>query len=322
MSVQQRGLGRGIDTLFRNGTLPLRDEGGDTKQLPLFKLVPGSGQPRQIFDDAALEELAASIRIQGVIQPLLVRPLHDGSYEIVAGERRWRAAKKAGLGQVPVIVRDLSDAEALTMALVENLQREDLNPLEEARAIATLRDKLSLSQEEIASRIGKSRSTVANALRLLQLPETILMALQGGSLTSGHARPLLALPDEDSRMTLFQAIQIRGLSVREVENAVSYYREHNELPAEICNAVNKTEHKRHSRVEKPQELKEVQKRLRATIHPRVVISGDSAEGKITLPYDSAEALEKILNALALLKIEEESTDSLLNEQEHGEKSSL
>jgi len=298
MSVQQHGLGRGIDTLFRNGTLALHEESGDIRQLSIFKLIPGAGQPRQVFNEAALDELAASIRSQGIIQPLLVRPLPDGTYEIVAGERRWRAAKKAGLAQVPVIVRDLTDAEALTLALIENLQREDLNPLEEARAIATLRDTLSLSQEEIAARIGKSRSTVANALRLLQLPENILLALQMGSLTSGHARALLALPDENMRMKLFEAVQSRRLSVREVENAVIFYREHGVLPPALLDNAASLPRPRAPRAEKSPEIKDAQARLRSAIHPRAMISGNAESGRVTLPYESPEALASILNALA------------------------
>ena len=303
MSEQQRGLGRGIDTLFRNSSLPLREEGDGIKQLSVFKLVPGAGQPRQIFADVALDELAASIRSQGVIQPLLVRPLPDGMYEIVAGERRWRAAKKAGLLQVPVIIRELSDAEALTMALVENLQREDLNPLEEARAMATLRDKLALSQEDIAARIGKSRSAVANALRLLQLPEVILLALQTETVTAGHARALLALPDENVRMNLFQAIREHGLSVRDVENAITYYKQYGTLPAGLQSHGDAPAPHRTPRMEKTAEIKEAQARLRACIHPRVTISGSTASGRITLPYESPEALGEIINALAALKCE-------------------
>ncbi|MBR5734072.1 MAG: ParB/RepB/Spo0J family partition protein, partial [Desulfovibrionaceae bacterium] len=197
----QHGLGRGLDTLFKSSA-PLLDEkqkesAEGISTLPVLKLVPCQGQPRRSFDESALDELASSIREQGILQPLLVRPApgDPGAYEIVAGERRWRAAKKAGLSQVPVIIRELDDNEALTIALVENLQREDLNPVEEAHAIAALQKRLKISQDALAAKLGKSRPAVANALRLLQLPENILESLELGEISAGHARALLALSD-------------------------------------------------------------------------------------------------------------------------------
>lgn len=202
MSANERGLGRGLDALFRNVTpaerpssakvdsaeVPAPSVPKNTTTLPIAALTPCKGQPRKHFDEAALDELAASIRSQGVIQPLLVRPRRTETatiYEIVAGERRWRAAQRAGLTEVPVYLRELSDEDALTAALIENLQREDLNPLEEAQAIQSLRERLPYSQEELAQRLGKSRSAVANSLRLLQLPRPMQDALKDGRI---HAR--------------------------------------------------------------------------------------------------------------------------------------
>ncbi|MEI3478797.1 MAG: ParB/RepB/Spo0J family partition protein [Bilophila sp.] len=224
MSAIERGLGRGLDALFRNVTAEEPSSGKQetfaaapraTTTLPLAALTPCKSQPRKHFDEAALDQLAASIRSQGVIQPLLVRPLRSETatvYEIVAGERRWRAAQKAGLTEVPVYLREMSDEDALTAALIENLQREDLNPLEEALAIQSLRERLPLSQEDLARRLGKSRSAVANALRLLQLPRPMQEALKDGLFTPGHARAVLALPERALQDVLFAAIMERHLS--------------------------------------------------------------------------------------------------------------
>lgn len=184
-------------------------------QLPLEQIVRASYQPRQNFDPDALSELAQSIREKGVLQPLLVRPLDSGNYEIVAGERRWRAAQLAGLSEVPVIVRQLSDTDALEIAIIENLQRESLSPVEEARAYQTLIQK-GRKQEEVAQAVGKSRSTITNALRLLSLPNPILSALEDGQIGSGHAKAILSHP-QDKRLWAFEQITSRQLSVREAE---------------------------------------------------------------------------------------------------------
>ncbi|AEB12967.1 ParB/RepB/Spo0J family partition protein [Marinithermus hydrothermalis] len=207
MSKKPSGLGRGLEAL-----LPKVPTG--LTRVPLALIRPNPHQPRKAFDPAALEELAASIREKGLLQPLLVRPRGEG-YELVAGERRFRAAQAAGLREVPVIVRDLDDREALELALVENLQREDLNPVEEARGYQRLLE-MGLTQEEIAKAVGKARSTIANALRLLQLPREALEALETGRITAGHARALLMLP-EDQRLWGLREILSRGLSVREAE---------------------------------------------------------------------------------------------------------
>ena len=241
MSANERGLGRGLDALFRNVTpaerassakadsaeVPAPSVPKSTTTLPIAALTPCKGQPRKHFDEAALDELAASIRSQGVIQPLLVRPRRTETatiYEIVAGERRWRAAQRAGLTEVPVYLRELSDEDALTAALIENLQREDLNPLEEAQAIQSLRERLPYSQEELAQRLGKSRSAVANSLRLLQLPRPMQDALKDGVFTPGHARAVLALPERALQDILFNAVMTRRLSVRDAEEAVIHWK--------------------------------------------------------------------------------------------------
>ena len=212
MAVKKGGLGRGMDSLFVENTV-------ETKQaveLRLSQIVPNRDQPRKIFDDAALRELAESIKQHGLIQPLLVRPMSDGSYQIVAGERRWRASRLAGLERVPVVIKEMADSEVMELALIENLQREDLNPIEEAEGYKTLMDTYSLTQEQVADRVGKSRSAVANALRLIGLYDAEKEALQNGEITAGHARALMSIPDKELRR---QALELAksGASVRQIE---------------------------------------------------------------------------------------------------------
>lgn len=212
MAAKKGGLGRGMDSLFVENTV-------ETKQaveLRLSQIVPNRDQPRKVFDDAALRELAESIKQHGLIQPLLVRPMSDGSYQIVAGERRWRASRLAGLERVPVVIKEMPDSEVMELALIENLQREDLNPIEEAEGYKTLMDTYSLTQEQVADRVGKSRSAVANALRLIGLYDAEKEALQNGEITAGHARALMSIPDKELRR---QALELAksGASVRQIE---------------------------------------------------------------------------------------------------------
>jgi ParB family chromosome partitioning protein len=214
MSPMKRGLGRGLDAL-------LKTEEPGVRALPLSMLEPNRFQPRTSFEEAGLEELAESIRAQGVIQPIVVTPKSSGGYTIIAGERRWRAARRAGLDEVPVVVRELQDdRQLLEMALVENLQRSDLNPIEEAEAYQSLRESFGMSQEEIARQVGKGRPTVANALRLLGLPGEILDMLRDGRLTAGQARPLLGLESDRRRLEVARRAKEKGLTAREVEDLV------------------------------------------------------------------------------------------------------
>lgn len=183
-------------------------------------IEPNRDQPRKIFDEDALAELADSIAKHGVIQPLLVRPMPDGSYQLVAGERRWRASRMAGLTEVPVVIKELSDDEAMALALIENLQREDLNAIEEAQGIKALMDTLSLTQDEAAERVGKSRPAVANALRLLKLPDSVIALVSDGKLSPGHARALRGFKDEQDIIETADLIIEKGLTVRDVEKLV------------------------------------------------------------------------------------------------------
>lgn len=214
MTKKKRGLGRGLDALLEPSAAPIRS-------LSLDELEPNRFQPRSDFDEAGLGELADSIRSQGVVQPIVVTPKSDGRFTIIAGERRWRAARRAGLDEVPVVIRELeSDRQLLEMALVENLQRSDLNPVEEGEAYRSLKETFSLSQEEIANQVGKARSTVSNAVRLLSLPEEIQDMLRDGRLTAGQARPLLTLDNDERQLELARRAAKEGLTARQLEDLV------------------------------------------------------------------------------------------------------
>jgi ParB family chromosome partitioning protein len=208
-------MGRGLAAI-----LPEADQSaaGELRELPVGLVKPNPKQPRTQFDQDALDALAASIESSGVIQPLLVRPLHDGSYELVAGERRWRAARQAGLDKVPAVVRDSEQAERLQVALIENMVREDLNPVEEARACAALIEELDVSKEDLARRVGRSRPAVSNLIRLLDLPDELLDLLESGELSEGHGKALLAARGNDVRRRLGREAARHGWSVRETEN--------------------------------------------------------------------------------------------------------
>jgi ParB family chromosome partitioning protein len=221
MNARKRGLGRGLDALIqstREEEAPAAGTGAPARTLPVGSLKPNRLQPRSYFNESAIEELSESIKAQGVVQPIVVAPDSDGSYSIIAGERRWRAARRAGLEEVPVVVREVADdRERLELALVENLQRSDLNPLEEAEAYQALQEKFGLSQEEVASRVGKARTTVTNSLRLLKLPEEVRELLRDGRLTAGQARPLLTLPNTEDQIALALRAVTEGLSARDLE---------------------------------------------------------------------------------------------------------
>ena len=214
----KRGMGRGLAAILPEGGAGAAT--GELLELPVELIKPNPKQPRTRFDDEALAGLAASIESSGVIQPLLVRPLHDGGYELIAGERRWRAAQRAGLEKVPAVVRDPEQAERLQVALIENMAREDLNPVEEARACAALVEDLGLSKEELARRVGRSRPAVSNLIRLLDLPDEALELLESGELSEGHGRALLGVSGNDVRRRLARDAAQGGWSVRETENRV------------------------------------------------------------------------------------------------------
>jgi ParB family transcriptional regulator, chromosome partitioning protein len=215
MAAKRAGMGRGLAAI-----LPEAAAGavGELRELPVGLVKPNPSQPRTQFDQEALDALAASIETSGVVQPLLVRPLHDGSYELVAGERRWRAAQQAGLDKVPAVIRDSEQSERLQVALIENMVREDLNPVDEARACAALVEELGLSREDLARRVGRSRPAVSNLIRLLDLPDELLALLEAGDLSEGHGKALLGARGNDVRRRLGREAARHGWSVRETEN--------------------------------------------------------------------------------------------------------
>jgi len=215
--ARKGGLGKGLEALFVDNNTD--DIAPSTMRLS--EIEPNRAQPRKDFNDTALSELADSIREHGVLQPLLVRPMANGRYQIVAGERRWRASRMAGLSEVPVVIREMSDVETMELALIENLQREDLNIMEEAQGYRDLIDSYGFTQEQVAQRVGKSRPAVANALRMLSLPKDVGELVRKGEITPGHGRALLALEDEGAMAELAQRIIKQGLSVREVERMLS-----------------------------------------------------------------------------------------------------
>lgn len=214
MAKKQSGLGKGLGALMlENNT----DSMVSTDTLAVNDIIPNKDQPRKTFDEAALQELADSIKQHGVLQPLLVRPLTTGGYQLVAGERRWRASRLAELKEVPVIIKELSDTEAMEIAIIENLQREDLNPIEEAEGLQALIDKCGFTQEEVATSVGKSRPAITNALRLLRLPEEVRQMTKDGDISAGHARALLAFDNEPMMLECAKQIVDKKLTVRDVE---------------------------------------------------------------------------------------------------------
>ncbi len=276
----KRGLGKGLGAIIPELTAPLE---GALCDLDIESIRPNPRQPRQRWDEEKLRELADSIREHGVVQPIIVRQRDDG-YELVAGERRWRAARLAGLKTVPAVIRELSEAELTVVSLIENIQREDLNPMEEARAYHRLVSEFGLTQEVLAKRVGKSRSQVANVLRLLSLDRRTQALVEEGKLSFGHARALLAIEDEKRRQQLADRIVKQGLSVREAEGAVS---ERSGKPR-----------RRDRQVADPNVL-EVEERLRHLLGTDVRIKQGRKKGIIEIDYFGLEDLDRILELLGV-----------------------
>ena len=219
MAVKKGGLGKGLSAIF----LENENESLGSTVLPVSEIEPNRSQPRRDFDEESLRELADSIAAHGVLQPLLVRPLAEGGYQLVAGERRWRASRMAGLFEVPVIIREMTDSEMMQIAMIENLQRENLNPVEEAMGYRMLIDEYHLTQEEISKSVGKSRPVIANALRILSLPKEILDMVSEGKISAGHARALLGFSDKAEQMRVARSINAKDLTVRDVEKLVKSF---------------------------------------------------------------------------------------------------
>ena len=279
-AMKRPALGRGLGALIPGGSAAER-RGVIT--LVIEEIAPDRAQPRRHFDEAHILELAESIRAKGVLQPLLVRR-HGNGYAIVAGERRWRAAQRAGLREVPCLVREVSDAEAFELALIENIQREDLNAIEEADAYQRLIEHHGLTQEELAQRVGKERSTVANALRLLRLPEPIKQAMSSGALSMGHARALLALPDETDLRRAAEKVISEALSVREVEQLVQRLK---------GRKVVRRDRVRNGNVQ----LRHVVEKLQRKLGAKVALRDRGGAGTLEVRYHSHAELDRILQSI-------------------------
>ena len=279
--MSKRGLGRGLEALI---PIVEKDE-ENVQEIDIKKIVVNEKQPRRGFDESKLEELADSMKQHGVLQPVILRK-KGNKYELVAGERRWRAAAKAGIEKIPAIVRELNDSDVMEIALIENLQREDLNPIEEAMAYKSLMDDFGLTQEELSKRVGKSRSQIANTVRLLNLDKEIQDLVYENKLTAGHARALLSIQDSKERLKLANMISKEALSVRQTEQLVK------KLVDERSKA------KKH----KPKEINpviiDVTERLQRTLGTRVKIKGNEKRGKIEIEFYSSEELERILEIIA------------------------
>lgn len=276
MAKAKGGLGKGLEALFVDNST----DQAEISTLAITEIEPNRDQPRKQFDPTALSELADSIKEYGVLQPLVVRPLPDGSYQLVAGERRWRASRMAGLSSVPVVIRELTDSQAMELALIENLQREDLNAIEEAAGYRELMDRFGLTQEQVAQRVGKSRPVITNAMRLLNLPEDVREMVVDGRLSAGHARALLSLEDEEMIRVLAREIIKKGLSVRQVEAIVKKSKQLVKPPKTPPTAWDNSY------------FAEVQLALSQSLSRKVKIEGEKNKGRLIIEfYDEADLKE-------------------------------
>ena len=290
MAKGKGGLGRGLESLFEDAA-PSLETDTRAETLPLREIEPDPGQPRKSFDDEALGELAASIAEHGLLQPIAVRPRVAGGYQIVAGERRWRAARMAGLTEVPVIVKDVTDEQAMELALVENLQREDLDPVEEAAGIRELMTRCDLTQEQAAQKLGKSRSALANSLRLLNLPETALELLKSGFLTIGHAKVILSLPTSELQEEAARLIADNQLNVRQAEA--------------LCKKLARPSREAEPVMPSSALPVEVEESLKQVLGSEVHVAYREGKGKLTVHFYSDEQLRAFANLLGRYEAEHE-----------------
>ena len=282
---KKNGLGKGLDALFIDNST---EDVKSAVKLGINEIEPNRDQPRKHFDEEALSELADSIALHGVIQPLLVRPISDGGYQLIAGERRWRASRLAGLTEVPVVIREMTDSEAMELALIENLQREDLNPIEEAEGYKLLMDTYSLTQSEAAERVGKSRPAVANAMRLLSLPKEVLDLIKDGRISSGHGRTLLGLNDKSMMLKLCKEIEEKQISVRQLESIIK-----------TLNNPKKDKDEKPKKVKRDPYFDECELAIRQELGRKAVVNVKKGnKGTLEIEFFSKEDLQSILETLA------------------------
>lgn len=285
--AKKSGLGRGLDSLFVESS---ESEASENKtKLRLTEIQPRSNQPRKNFDSESLSKLAESIAANGLIQPIVVRESVGGYYEIIAGERRWRACKLAGLTEVPVVILNSDDRQTAELSLIENVQREDLNPIEEAMAYRTLIDEYRMTQEEVATRIGKSRAAIANTMRLLDLPDEVLNLIADGTISEGHGRAILGLRDKEKMVEIAKTVADRDLSVRQTEEFVR------KLNEKACESVE--EEPQPQSVKDVDYVAELEKKIRNTIGRRVRILGGKRIKKLEIEYTDNDDLENLLKSL-------------------------
>ncbi len=279
--MEKRVLGKGLKALIPDD-VPQKSESRGAIQLKISEIIPGRFQPREVFDPDKLKELVLSIKEKGVIQPVIVRPKGDG-YELIAGERRLRAAKALGITQVPAIIKDVKDDEALEIALIENIQRDNLNPIEEAKAYQRLSEEFSMTQEQISEKVGRDRASISNMMRLLRLPDKIKEEIYLGRVSMGHAKAILMLDSEQSQLELCLKIIRRGLSVREAEYFVK---------RKIVGKARPARPRKHST-----EVRAVEEELQRILGTKVTLLHNNKRGKILIEYYSNEDLERLLNLL-------------------------
>ncbi len=292
------GLGRGLDALFadvpvkepENKELVItgetkRDDGDSVKYIKIHDIMPNVNQPRKTFNEDKIEELAASIKEHGIIQPIVVRK-HKKGYEIVAGERRWRAAMKAELSQVPCLIRELDDEQNMLIAIIENMQREDLNPIEEAEGLRQMTDTFGMTQEQVSKSVGKSRPYITNCMRLLKLPEYIKESIAEGQLSAGHGRTLITIANEDDRKALWEKILKEGLSVRETEK--------------LASEETKPQKRRPAKKKKDPNVARVEEELKSVLGTKVNINKTGNKGSIEIEYYSKDELERLIEMLKTL----------------------
>ena len=286
MAKKNSGLGRGLDAIFLDNSIADENANGDegVKGIKISLIDPKRDQPRKYFDKEALEELASSISEHGLLQPILVREYGDGRYQIIAGERRFRASKLAGLTEIPALVVEKDDLAAAQLALIENIQREDLNPLEEAMAYKALAEEYHMTQEELSQKIGKSRSAIANTIRLLDLPDEILTLVASGELSAGHARTLLGVNDRDNKILLAQKAVEEDLSVRVLEELVKKWNK-------------PVKEKEEEEIPFVDYFRELEIRVQSHLGRKVKIEGKGRKKTITLSYEDNEDLDEILALL-------------------------